>query len=63
MAITFAIFGLITSLAPSFLAGTLHERSHALACVALIVLSLLAFLPGFVSLPPMDRDEPRDAGE
>ena len=30
-AITFAIFGLITSLAPSFLAGTLHEPSHALA--------------------------------
>ncbi len=29
--ITFAIFGLITSLAPSFLAGTLHEPSHALA--------------------------------
>ncbi len=31
VAITFAIFGLITSLAPSFLAGTLHEPSHALA--------------------------------
>jgi MFS family permease len=30
-AITFAIFGLITSLAPSFLAATLHEPSHALA--------------------------------
>ena len=30
-AITFAIFGLITSLAPSFLAGTLHQPSHALA--------------------------------
>ena len=30
-AITFAIFGLITSLAPSFLAGTLHEPSRALA--------------------------------
>ena len=30
-AITFAVFGLITSLAPSFLAGTLHEPSHALA--------------------------------
>jgi MFS family permease len=29
--ITFAIFGLITSLAPSFLAGTLHQSSHALA--------------------------------
>jgi MFS family permease len=30
-AITFAVFGLLTSLAPSFLAGTLHEPSHALA--------------------------------
>jgi MFS family permease len=27
----FAVFGLLTSLAPSFLAGTLHEPSHALA--------------------------------
>ena len=31
VAITFAIFGLITSLAPSFLAETLHQPSHALA--------------------------------
>src|ERR1700761_2244487 len=31
VAITFAIFGLITSLAPSFLAGTLHQPSLALA--------------------------------
>jgi MFS family permease len=30
-AITFAVFGLSTSLAPSFLAGTLHQPSHALA--------------------------------
>lgn len=29
-AITFAVFGLLTSLAPSFLAGTLHQPSHAL---------------------------------
>jgi MFS family permease len=29
--ITFAVFGLLTSLAPSFLAGTLQEPSHALA--------------------------------
>jgi MFS family permease len=29
--ITFALFGLITSLGPSFLAGTLHQPSHALA--------------------------------
>jgi MFS family permease len=30
-AITFAVFALLTSLAPSFLAGTLHQPSHALA--------------------------------
>ena len=30
-AITFAVLGLLTSLAPSFLAGTLHQPSHALA--------------------------------
>jgi MFS family permease len=30
-AITFALFGLLTSLAPSFLSGTLHHGSHALA--------------------------------
>ena len=30
-AVTFAVFGLLTSLAPSFLAGTLHRHSHALA--------------------------------
>jgi MFS family permease len=30
-AITFAVFGLLTSLAPSFLAGALHQPSHALA--------------------------------
>jgi MFS family permease len=29
--ITFSVFGLLTSLAPSFLAGTLHHPSHALA--------------------------------
>jgi MFS family permease len=30
-AITMSLFGMLTSLAPSFLAGTLHEPSHALA--------------------------------
>jgi MFS family permease len=30
-AVVFAVFGLFTSLAPSVLAGPLHERSHALA--------------------------------
>ncbi|HEX8166866.1 MAG TPA: glycosyltransferase family 39 protein [Beijerinckiaceae bacterium] len=37
------------------------ERSHARACAALLLLSLACFLPGFVSLQPMDRDEPRYA--
>jgi 4-amino-4-deoxy-L-arabinose transferase-like glycosyltransferase len=37
------------------------ERSHARACAALLALSLACFLPGFVSLQPMDRDEPRFA--
>jgi MFS family permease len=30
-AITFSVFGLLTSVAPSFLAGTFHQPSHALA--------------------------------
>jgi len=30
-AVDFALFGLFTSLAPGFLAGTLHDHSHALA--------------------------------
>ncbi len=53
-----------TPAAPRGAAATLLaalERSHALACAALVVLSLLAFLPGFTGLPPMDRDEPRFA--
>src|SRR5687768_13245197 len=36
-------------------------RSHARACAALLVISLACFLPGFGSLQPMDRDEPRFA--
>ena len=36
-------------------------RSHARACTVLLLLSLACFLPGFVSLQPMDRDEPRFA--
>ncbi|MFA5027989.1 MAG: glycosyltransferase family 39 protein [Candidatus Methylomirabilota bacterium] len=39
----------------------LAEASHARACGLLLLLSLLCFLPGFVSLQPMDRDEPRFA--
>jgi len=36
-------------------------KGHAAACAMLLVLSLACFLPGFVSLQPMDRDEPRFA--
>ncbi|GJE18586.1 ArnT family glycosyltransferase [Methylobacterium marchantiae] len=35
--------------------------SHARACALLLALCLVCFLPGFVSLQPMDRDEPRFA--
>jgi len=37
------------------------ERSHARAAALLLALSLVGFLPGFTSLQPMDRDEPRFA--
>src|SRR5688572_24307219 len=37
------------------------ERSHARACAVLLLFALACFLPGFVSLQPMDRDEPRYA--
>ena len=37
------------------------EASHARACVLLLALALACVLPGFVSLQPMDRDEPRFA--
>ena len=37
------------------------ERSHARLCAVLVLLSLVCFLPGFTSLQPMDRDEPRYA--
>ncbi|MDJ1157037.1 glycosyltransferase family 39 protein [Chelatococcus sp. SYSU_G07232] len=37
------------------------EASHARALAILLLLSLAAFLPGFASLQPMDRDEPRFA--
>ncbi|MBX9934902.1 MAG: glycosyltransferase family 39 protein [Methylobacterium sp.] len=36
-------------------------RSHARAGALLLALSLAVFLPGLVSLQPMDRDEPRFA--
>ncbi|MGL5361407.1 MAG: ArnT family glycosyltransferase, partial [Bosea sp. (in: a-proteobacteria)] len=35
--------------------------SHLRACLLLLGLSLACFLPGFVTLQPMDRDEPRFA--
>jgi hypothetical protein len=34
---------------------------HGRACAFLLLVSLACFLPGLVSLPPMDRDEPRFA--
>lgn len=37
------------------------ERSHSRMCFVLVLLSLVCFLPGFASLQPMDRDEPRYA--
>lgn len=37
------------------------SASHARAALVLILLSLAAFLPGFASIQPMDRDEPRFA--
>jgi len=37
------------------------ERSHARLCAVLVLLSLVCFLPGFSTLQPMDRDEPRYA--
>jgi 4-amino-4-deoxy-L-arabinose transferase-like glycosyltransferase len=37
------------------------ERSHTRLCTVLVLLSLTCFLPGFTTLQPMDRDEPRYA--
>lgn len=37
------------------------SASHARACALLLAISLIAFLPGFVTLQPLDRDEPRFA--
>ncbi|MCP8939899.1 glycosyltransferase family 39 protein [Alsobacter sp. SYSU M60028] len=37
------------------------ERSHGRAMALLALLALLCFMPGFVGLQPMDRDEPRFA--
>src|SRR4029453_6485434 len=35
--------------------------SHARAVMVLLVVALLGFLPGFFSIPPIDRDEARFA--
>ena len=35
--------------------------SHRRAAAALILFSLIAFLPGFFQIPPVDRDEARFA--
>ena len=35
--------------------------SHARAVAVLVVAALLAFLPGFFQIPPIDRDEARFA--
>ncbi len=37
------------------------SASHLRACVFLLLLSCVAFLPGFRTLQPLDRDEPRFA--
>jgi 4-amino-4-deoxy-L-arabinose transferase-like glycosyltransferase len=42
-------------------AASVLERSHLRLCAILVLLSLACFLPGFASLQPMDRDEPRYA--
>jgi 4-amino-4-deoxy-L-arabinose transferase-like glycosyltransferase len=36
-------------------------RSHARAVLVLVIVALLAFLPGFFRIPPVDRDEARFA--
>src|SRR3954464_15380148 len=51
--------GLATALPDWLLAFV--ARSHVHACALLMLISLVCFLPGFTSLPPMDRDEPRFA--
>jgi len=47
----------------SLLAGVLDfmTASHFRAVALLVVCGLLLFLPGFFSIPPVDRDEPRFA--
>src|SRR5262249_41444280 len=35
--------------------------SHARAATFLVIVSLISFLPGFLNIPPLDRDEARFA--
>jgi 4-amino-4-deoxy-L-arabinose transferase-like glycosyltransferase len=37
------------------------EGSHRRACILLVAFALIAFLPGFFQIPPVDRDEARFA--
>ncbi len=49
---------------PAFWLSTLLDAgvgSHRRACALLIAVALLAFLPGFFQIPPVDRDEARFA--
>jgi 4-amino-4-deoxy-L-arabinose transferase-like glycosyltransferase len=51
------------SLAPRGLSAVLDQAavSHARAAALLVVFCLIAFLPGFFQIPPVDRDEARFA--
>lgn len=53
--------GRVTASHSSFLARGLDfaSASHRRACLVLVLLALCAFLPGFFSVPPIDRDEAR----
>jgi len=56
-AAAFALFGLFTSLAPGFIAGTLHQSSHALAGLStFIVFGAAALANMSVSRLPISRD-------
>ena len=59
-AITFSIFGLITSLAPSFLAGTLHQPSQALAgAVSFATFATAALAQTLTEARPRVNSSPR----
>jgi len=54
----------MASLAPARGLSAVLDRataSHARAAALLVVFALIAFLPGFFQIPPVDRDEPRFA--